>query len=180
MEKIAVYPGSFDPITNGHLDIIERASKTFDKVIVAVLENPEKKNPLFTIDERVSLIKKVTQNMPNVETESFKGLLINFMKKKNAKIIIKGLRAVSDFEYEFQMALMNNKLDPSIETLFMMTNSKYSYLSSSSVKQVAQYGGCIKELVPDEIIKDILNKVKENKVKENKVKENKEIKTLEQ
>lgn len=160
MNKIAVYPGSFDPITNGHLDIIERSCKIFDKVIVAVLENPEKKTPLFTIDERVELIKKSTKGMTNVEVQSFKGLLINFMKKRDAKIIIKGLRAVSDFDYEFQMALLNHKLDPDIDTLFMMTNNKYSYLSSSAVKQVAMYGGCIKELVPDVIIEDIVNKIK--------------------
>lgn len=159
MARIAVYPGSFDPITNGHLDIIKRSSKVFDKVIVGILENPEKKNPLFDIDERLKLIKKVTLNMPNVEVESFKGLLINYMNKKNAKVIIKGLRTMSDFEYEFQMSLMNNKLDSNIETLFMMTNSKYSYVSSSSVKQVAIYGGCIKELVPDEIIPDIVSKI---------------------
>ncbi|QCX32230.1 pantetheine-phosphate adenylyltransferase [Caloramator sp. E03] len=160
MNKIAVYPGSFDPITNGHLDVIERSCKIFDKVIVAVLENPEKKAPLFTIDERVELIKKSTKGMANVEVASFKGLLINFMKKRDANIIIKGLRAVSDFDYEFQMALLNHKLDPNIDTLFMMTNSKYSYLSSSAVKQVAMYGGCIKELVPDVIIEDIINKIK--------------------
>lgn len=158
MSKIAVYPGSFDPITNGHLDIIERSSKIFDKVIVGVLENPEKKNPLFPVLERVELIKRVTEKFDNVEVESFKGLLIDFMKKKESKIIIKGLRAVSDFEYEFQMALMNNKLDSNIETLFMMTSSQYSYLSSSSVKQVAMYGGCLKGLVPDEITQDIIKK----------------------
>ncbi|MCX7951736.1 MAG: pantetheine-phosphate adenylyltransferase [Clostridiales bacterium] len=158
MSKIAVYPGSFDPITNGHLDIIERSSKIFDKVIVGVLENPEKKNPLFSVSERVELIKRVTEKFDNVEVESFKGLLIDFMKKKESKIIIKGLRAVSDFEYEFQMALMNNKLDSNIETLFMMTSSQYSYLSSSSVKQVAMYGGCLKGLVPDEITQDIIKK----------------------
>jgi pantetheine-phosphate adenylyltransferase len=160
MNKVAVYPGSFDPVTNGHLDIIERAAKTFEKVVVAVLENPEKKNPLFSIEERVALIQKVTNHIPNVEIESFQGLLIKFMRRKNARVIIKGLRAVSDFEYEFQMALMNNKLDPDIETLFMMTNSKYSYLSSSAVRQVAMYGGCIKELVPNEIIKDIVGKLR--------------------
>lgn len=158
MSKIVVYPGSFDPITNGHLDIIQRASKIFDKVIVAVLENPEKKNPLFNVNERVELIKRVTKDIENVEVESFKGLLIDFMRKKESKIIIKGLRAVSDFEYEFQMALMNNKLDENIETLFMMTSSQYSYLSSSSVKQVAMYGGCLRGLVPDEIINDIKEK----------------------
>ncbi|SKA92307.1 Phosphopantetheine adenylyltransferase [Caloramator quimbayensis] len=169
MSKIAVYPGSFDPITNGHIDIIERTSKIFDKVIVAVLENPDKKNPLFTLEERVELINKATKNIPNIEIDSFKGLLIDYMHKRNAKVIIKGLRAVSDFEYEFQMALLNNKLDAEVETLFMMTNNKYSYLSSSAVKQVAMYGGCIKELVPGEIITDILLKMKSvrlnNKVK---------------
>lgn len=160
MSKIAVYPGSFDPITLGHLDIIQRSCKIFDKVIVAVLENPEKKAPLFTIEERVELIEKSIKGLDNVEVESFRGLLINYMKKKEAKVIIKGLRAVSDFDYEFQMALLNNKLDKDIETLFMMTNSNYSYLSSTAVKQVAMYGGCIKELVPEVIIKDILNKIK--------------------
>jgi pantetheine-phosphate adenylyltransferase len=159
MAKIAVYPGSFDPITNGHLDIIQRASNIFDIIIVGVLENPEKKNPLFTADERVELIKKSIKDLKNVQVESFKGLLINFLHNKNANIIVKGLRAVSDFEYEFQMALMNNKLNPEVETLFMMTNSQYSYLSSSSVKQVAMYGGCIKGLVPDCIIRDIVKKV---------------------
>ncbi|MCX7903721.1 MAG: pantetheine-phosphate adenylyltransferase [Caloramator sp.] len=158
MNNIAIYPGSFDPITNGHLDIIVRASKIFDKVIVAVLENPEKKNPLFTIEERVKLIKRVTKDIENVEVESFKGLLVNYAKKKSAKVIIKGLRAVSDFEYELQMAMMNNKLNNELETLFMMTNNKYSFLSSSLVKQVAMYGGCIKDLVPEEIIDDIINK----------------------
>lgn len=157
--RIAVYPGSFDPITNGHEDIIRRASKIFDEVIVAVLINPEKKG-LFNIQERVELISKVIKPYDNVMVESFTGLLINFMRQKNAKVILKGLRAVSDFEYEFQMSLMNNKLDPSIETLFMMTNAQYSYLSSSSVKQVALFGGCIKGLVPDEIISDVLNKIK--------------------
>ena len=160
MERIAVYPGSFDPITNGHLDIIIRAAKVCDKLIVAVLENPEKKNPLFSIEERVELIKRVTKDLDNVEVENFKGLLVNFVKSKNAKVIIKGLRAVTDFEYELQMAMMNNKLDENIETIFMMTNNKYSFLSSSLVKQVAMYGGCIKELVPEEIIKDIIHKIK--------------------
>ncbi|NEZ46024.1 pantetheine-phosphate adenylyltransferase [Clostridium niameyense] len=156
--KIGVYPGSFDPVTNGHLDIIERASKVFDKLIVGVLVNPEKKG-LFSVEERVEIIKKVVKDYDNVEVEAFSGLLINFLKEKQSKIIVKGLRTVSDFEYEFKMALMNNKLDPSIETVFMMTSAKYSYVSSSSVKQVAMFGGCIKELVPDEIIPDIINKL---------------------
>jgi pantetheine-phosphate adenylyltransferase, bacterial len=161
MEKIAVYPGSFDPVTNGHLDIIERTSNIFDKVIVAVLENPEK-HPLFSINERVDMLKEVTKGIGNVEVDSFSGLLIHYMNAKNAKVIIKGLRAVSDFEYEFQMALLNNKLDTQIETLFMMTNNKYSYLSSSAVKQIANFGGCIKELVPDSIVTKILRKLREN------------------
>lgn len=157
--RVAIYPGSFDPITNGHLDIINRASKLFDLLIVGVLINPDKKG-LFNESERVELIKRSVKSIPNVEVESFSGLLINFMKNKNSKVIIKGLRALSDFEYEFQMALMNNKLDPSIETLFMMTSTQYSYLSSSSVKQVAAFGGCIKDLVPDEVIPDVIKKFK--------------------
>ncbi|GFP75971.1 MULTISPECIES: pantetheine-phosphate adenylyltransferase [Clostridium] len=157
--KIAVYPGSFDPITNGHLDIIARGAKVFDEVIVVVLVNVDKKG-LFKIDERVELIKRVTKDFPNVKVEFFNGLLVDFMRQKKATVILKGLRAVSDFEYEFQMALMNNKLDPEIETVFMMTNAQYSYLSSSAVKQVAKFGGCIRELVPDEIIVDIISRIK--------------------
>ena len=155
--RIAVYPGSFDPITNGHLDIITRGSKVFDKLIVGVLVNVDKKG-LFDIEERVELIKKVTKDLTNVEVVSFNGLLIDFMKHNNARVILKGLRAVSDFEYEFQMALMNNKLDPEVETVFMMTSAQYSYLSSSAVKQVAKFGGCIDGLVPDLVIKDIIKK----------------------
>jgi pantetheine-phosphate adenylyltransferase len=157
--KRAVYPGSFDPITNGHLDIITRASRVFDEVVVAVLINPDKKG-LFDIEERVILIEKCVSKLANVKVQSFSGLLINFMKAVDAEVIVKGLRAVSDFEYEFQMALMNNKLNPKIETVFMMTSTQYSYLSSSSVKQVAAFGGCIKDLVPDEVIPDIINKYK--------------------
>ncbi|MCT8976862.1 pantetheine-phosphate adenylyltransferase [Clostridium sp. CX1] len=154
----AVYPGSFDPVTNGHLDIIERSAKVFDELVVGVLVNPDKKG-LFSIEERVELIERVVKHIPNVKVESFSGLLINFMKEKKAKVIIKGLRAVADFEYEFQMSLMNKKLDSEVETVFMMTSAKNSYLSSSSVKQVAMFGGCIKDLVPDEIISDITKKV---------------------
>lgn len=161
MEKIAVYPGSFDPVTCGHLDIIERSANIFDKVIVAVLENPEK-NHLFNTKERVDLLKKVTMHVPNLEIDSFNGLLIHYMNAKNSKVIIKGLRAVSDFEYELQMASLNNKLDGEVETLFMMTNYKYSFLSSSSVKQIAMFGGSIKDLVPDCIITQIINKIKES------------------
>ncbi len=158
--KIAVYPGSFDPVTNGHLDVIERSSKIFDKVIVGVLSNSSK-TPIFSVAERVEMLNKVTKNYDNVEVDSFTGLLVNYLQNKNAKIIIKGLRAVSDFEYEFQMALMNKKLTPDIETLFMTTSSQYSYLSSSVVKEVAKLGGCLKELVPDEIIIEVIKKLRD-------------------
>lgn len=154
----AVFPGSFDPITKGHLDIIKRASEIFDEVIVAVLINPDKKG-LFHIEERVELIEKITRNMENVRVESFHGLLVEYMKEKDAKVIIKGLRAVADFEYELQMALMNKKLDSTIETMFMMTSAQYSYISSSSIKQILKFGGCIDDLVPDEIIPDIMDKI---------------------
>ena len=157
--KVAVYPGSFDPVTNGHLDIITRGAKVFDKLIVGVLVNIDKKG-LFDIEERVELIKRVTKDLPNVEVVSFNGLLIDFVKKYNSRVIIKGLRAFSDFEYEFQMALMNSKLDSEVETLFMMTSAQYSYVSSSNVKQVAKFKGCIEGLVPDEIIPDILERYK--------------------
>ena len=156
--NIVVYPGSFDPVTNGHFDIIKRSANAFEKVIVAVLINPEK-SCLFTAEERVGQLKRVTKGYDNVEICCFSGLLIDFVNKNNAKIIIKGLRTISDFEYEFQMALMNKQLDPSIETVFMMTSAKNSFLSSSSVKQVATFGGSIKDLVPDEIILDIIDKI---------------------
>ncbi|WP_460294495.1 pantetheine-phosphate adenylyltransferase [Clostridium tertium] len=155
--NIAVYPGSFDPITNGHLDIISRGAKIYDKLIVAVLVNIDKKC-LFDIEERVELIKKVTKDLDNVEVLSFEGLLVDFARIHNSKVILKGLRTVSDFEYEFQMALMNSKLDPDIETVFMMTSSAYSYVSSSSVKQVAKFGGNIKGLVPEELITEVMDR----------------------
>lgn len=155
--NIAIYPGSFDPITNGHLDIIDRGSKIYDKLIVAVLVNVDKKC-LFSIDERVELIKRVTKDLDNVEVLSFEGLLVDFARLHNSKVILKGLRTMSDFEYEFQMALMNSKLNPDIETVFMMTSSAYSYVSSSSVKQVAKFGGSINGLVPEELIEEVMDK----------------------
>lgn len=156
--NIAIYPGSFDPITNGHLDIITRGAKIYDKVIVAVLVNMDKKC-LFSIEERVELIKRVTKDIDNVEVLSFEGLLVDFAKLNNSKVILKGLRTMSDFEYEFQMALMNSKLDSEIETVFMMTSSEYSYVSSSSVKQVAKFGGSIEGLVPKELISEVMGKI---------------------
>ncbi len=155
--KIFVYPGSFDPVTNGHLDIIERASKICDKLIVAVLVNNNKK-PVFDLDERVDMLKCVLKDKSNVQIEKFSGLLVEFMKQKEASFIIKGLRAVSDFEYELQMALLNKNLDPQIETLFMMTNINYSFLSSSAVKELAMNGAEISQLVPDCIVDKIYNK----------------------
>jgi pantetheine-phosphate adenylyltransferase len=156
--KICVYPGSFDPVTNGHLDIIERVSKICDKLIVAVLVNSSK-NSSFSLDERVNLLRCALKGKEGIEVESFSGLLINFMKEKNATAIIKGLRAVSDFEYELQIALVNKNLDPEIETLFMMSSVNYSFLSSSIVKELARNGGKINDLVPECIVSEIYKKL---------------------
>ena len=158
VQKIAIYPGSFDPITNGHLDIIKRASRIFDKLIVAVLTNAAK-NPAFTFDERVEMIKTATRDIPNVEVKSFDGLLVDFVKQENASVIVKGLRAVSDFEYEFQMALLNEKLAPEIETMFLATSDKYCFLSSSIVKEIARHGGELEDFVPHDLIKPIYKKL---------------------
>ncbi len=158
--RIAVYPGSFDPITNGHIDIIERTAEVFDKVYVAILKNSSKR-PLFSVEERTELIERVTKHIKNVEVVSFDGLLVDFMRERNAKVIIKGLRAVSDFEYEFQMALTNRKLAPEVETLFMMTHASNQYLSSSIVKEVAKYKASLDGMVPAEIQADIYKKIEE-------------------
>ena len=149
--SMAVYPGSFDPCTNGHLDIIDRSAQLFDKVIVAVLTNSSKA-PVFTVSERMELLKTVTAEYPNVEVCSFSGLLVDFLRKIDAKVVIKGIRAVSDFEYEFQMALTNKALYPELETLFMHSSQEYMFLSSSVVKEVAKYGGSLDGLVPNEVI----------------------------
>ncbi len=155
--RVAVYPGSFDPLTNGHLDIITRSSKLFDKVIVAVLTNSAKK-PLFSTEDRVKFIRRTTTHLPNVEATSFNGLLVQFAKENNCNVLIKGLRVVSDFEYEFQMALANKNQMPEVETMFLPTAQEYMFLSSSIVKELARYHGDLTGLVPPEIEQDILNK----------------------
>jgi len=151
-QKIAVYPGSFDPITNGHIDVIVRALHIFDSLIIGVTKNPEKK-PTFPIDKRLKMIKESTKHLPNVTVETFDGLLVEFARKKKAQAVIRGMRALSDFDYEFQMALTNRKLDPEFETIFLMTDANYSYLSSSLVNQIASLGGDVKGLVPKAVEK---------------------------
>ena len=150
MTKIAVVPGSFDPVTFGHLDIIKRGASVFDEIHVVVLNNSSKK-PLFTVEERMALISEVTSTLPNVHVDSFSGLLVDYANKVNAHAIVRGLIAVSDFEYEMQITSMNRVLDEKIETFFIMTNNQYSFLSSSIVKEVAKYGGNISELVPKQV-----------------------------
>lgn len=156
IERIGIVPGSFDPVTKGHIDIITRASGLFDKVIVSVLNNRSKK-PLFSAQERVQLIEKAVESLDNVEVDQFDGLLIDYANEKKAKAIIKGLRAVSDFEYELQMASINQKLDDKVETVFMMTSPEYAYLSSSIVKELAKYHAQTKDLVPA-CVEDALKK----------------------
>ena len=157
--KTAIYPGTFDPITYGHLDIIERASKLFDQVIVAVGLNP-RKSTLFSVEERLQMIEAVASHLPNISCDSFDGLLVDFARRSKASIMIRGLRAISDFEYEFQMALVNRKLQESMVTIFLMPGEKYTYLNSSIVKEVARYGGDISAFVPAEISEAIFKKMK--------------------
>ncbi|MCA1732335.1 MAG: pantetheine-phosphate adenylyltransferase [Acidobacteria bacterium] len=145
--RTAVYPGSFDPITNGHLDIIERGTRLFDRVIVGILEN-EEKSPLFNVAERIAIIREVTGHLPSVEILSFSGLLVNFVRRMNANVVVRGIRAVSDFEYEFQMTLMNRELAPDTETIFMMPAVEYTFVSSRLVKEVFRLGGDVSRLVP--------------------------------
>ncbi len=165
--RVAVYPGSFDPITKGHLDIIKRASKMFDKVIVAVVQNQSKKC-MFSFEERREMIEKSVASVgwvDNIQVEEFRGLLVDFMHAHNSKIIVKGLRFVSDFEYEFQMALTNRKLDEEIETMFMVTCYKYSYLSSSIVKEVCSLDGDVTDMLPEAIMEETVKKIKERSKK---------------
>ncbi len=161
--NIAVYPGTFDPITNGHVDIIKRAKKIFQCVIVAVAPNP-RKTPLFSAAERLEMIKEATSGMTDIRIEMFDGLLIHYVHQKGAAAIIRGIRAVSDFEFEFQMGLMNRKLSPTIETLFLMPSEEYSYLTSTLIKEVASYGGDVSDLVPKGVIAKLREKFKERDV----------------
>jgi len=160
----AIYPGSFDPVTLGHLDIIKRASQTVDELIVGVLNNGGK-TPLFSIDERVSMLKEVAGNIPNVKIMSFSGLLVDFARQTEATIVVRGLRAISDFEYELQMAQTNHKLNPQVDTMFLATGLDYSYLSSTIVKEVAFFDGDISEFVPDPVVERVREKVRERKGK---------------
>lgn len=155
--KRAIYPGSFDPITFGHLDIIERSSKIVDELVVGVLNNSAK-NSLFSVEERVSMIEEMVADFPNIKVASFNGLLVDFMKKIDATIIIRGLRAVTDFEYEIQIAQSNHVQNPEVETIFLTTNLQYSYLSSTIVKEFASYGGDISKFVPEQFIQRIYSK----------------------
>ncbi len=156
--RTVIYPGSFDPLTNGHLDVIQRAAKLFDRVIVAVATN-ESKSPLFTLEERLELVSKSVREIPNVEADSFDGLLVNYVEKRSAQAIIRGLRAVSDFEFEFQLALMNRKLNERVETIFMMPKDTYTFLSSRMVKEIAKLGGDVACFVPVPVRKALLTKL---------------------
>ena len=161
--KIAIYPGSFDPVTSGHLNIIQRAANIFDKLIVCVMVNAGK-NPMFTLEERVELIRRVTSNLPNVEVDSSSELLADYARKRSSCVIVKGLRASSDFENEFQMALINHKINPELDTMFLPAESQYMYLSSSTVKELGSYGVDLSDFLPREIIPDFQERIeKRNK-----------------
>ena len=155
---IAIYPGSFDPLTNGHLDLIERGAKIFDELIVAILRNPEKE-PLFSLEERLEMIRAMTRERENVRVDSFDGLMVDYALKVGATAVLRGIRAISDYEYELQMALMNRKLEPRLETVFMMPAETYSYLSSRLVREVATLGGSVRGLVPELVEKKLREKL---------------------
>ena len=158
----AIYPGSFDPVTNGHLDVIRRSSKMVDELIVGVLNNTAKM-PLFSVEERVRMLKEVTKDIPNVRIYPFDGLLIDFAAKMEAGVVIRGLRAITDFEYELQMSQTNHKLNPDVETIFLTTSIEYSYLSSTTVKEIASYGGDITQFVPEAVVGKLEQKMKEKR-----------------
>ena len=164
MGKSAVYPGSFDPITNGHVDIIDRGLGVFNKIIVLVGYNPNKLTTLFSVEERVSMIREVVGDNPRIEVDSFSGLLVDYVKKSEASCILRGLRAMSDFEYEFQLALINRRLRRNIETVFLMTGSKWFYCNSSIVKEAAGLGGSVKGMVPDVVLERLKEKFPDMKI----------------
>jgi pantetheine-phosphate adenylyltransferase len=159
MGRVAIYPGSFDPITYGHIDIIERGLEIFDKVILAIAENEEKR-PLFSVEDRLRMVRSFFKDDPNVIVDSFKGLLVDYVAKTNAKVILRGLRATSDFEYEFHMASMNRSLNTHLDTLFMMTSKDYFFVSSRTIKEVARLGGAVEGLVPDLVVRRLKEKFK--------------------
>jgi pantetheine-phosphate adenylyltransferase len=157
--RTAIYPGSFDPLTNGHLDVIERAVKLFDRVVVAVAKN-ESKQPMFSLEERVDLVRRCIKHIPNAEADSFDCLLVNYVEQQNAQAIVRGLRAISDFEFEFQLALMNRKLNEKVETIFMMPKDTYTFLSSRIIKEIARLGGDISAFVPPHVRAALVEKLK--------------------
>ena len=161
MKRIAIYPGSFDPVTNGHIDIVRRGTSLFDEVIVAILHNPSK-TALFTLDERLDMLKETMKDIPGVSFDTFGGLLVDYADKRSAQAILRGMRAVSDFEYEFQLALMNRKLNREIQTVFLMTGLRWIFTSSSIIKEAAQFGGDVSELVPPIVNQKIIEKYRRN------------------
>lgn len=159
-KSIAIYPGSFDPVTNGHMDMIKRGLRLFDRLIVAILHNPAKKNTLFTVEERMGMLREIFKDDPNIEVDSHSGLLVNYAESKGANAILRGLRATSDFEYEFQMALMNRRLNRKIQTVFLMTGLQWIFTSSSIVKEAATFGGDVTSMVPDLVNERLKEKFK--------------------
>jgi pantetheine-phosphate adenylyltransferase len=161
---IAIYPGSFDPVTNGHLDLIHRGCKLFDRLIVAIARNPDKDTSFFTLEERIAMLQAMTAELENVTVDAFEGLLMKYCIEKRANAVLRGIRAVSDYEFELQMALMNRKMEPSVETVFMMPAEKYSYLSSRIVREIASFGGPLTGLVPELVEQQLRRRVAERRV----------------